>query len=609
MKRSRISRFGGLLLLGMVIVTSYQCSDPHPSTDDSGNAPMPASREAALKEFRDLKYGALVSFSPATQAGKEFSFSRNMAIPVEQYDTLYKTFNPTGFDAEEWVKMFKEVGFRYVVFVTKHHDGFALWDTKTTDYNIMHSPFRRDILKEFAAACKKYEMPLVLYYSIADFYQPDSEPHPYDLYGGNYGGPGYSLPEGTKPDYNRYVTYMKNQLKELTKNYGPVLGWWFDGGWQKTWTPERGRDLVDYMRKLQPNVLLNQRIECAYNDSVYIPTWFTSDKNRLTDFAVLELDMPRFNRDIAWEYTQPANARSYSWTPGPYADPTKWVDYVIRSACGDGNFILGISPTSTGRFEPQLVDKLRQMNTWLKQYGQSIFETRGGPYKRTDLYGSTCEGNKIFLQVFKPDTNQIVIPPLPYKIVKYSLLNGGDVDVKQTDKEITVKIGKYDFQTPSTIVMLEVEGDAEKLKPIGETPVNSGAVASSSNTEQASAAKSADGDMSTFWEAEGNVEQPWIEYDLGKERSISRAVLFEGEYEAQYSNLRTVRLQARVNGSWKTIKDVKAWGDGTKTFNEWPLSIFNPEIRFDAVTTRYVRLEVILATGKPVIHEFELYER
>ncbi len=598
-----------IILLLLISIFFYQCSDHPRKTVTDSEDPATSERIAALKKFRDLKYGALVSFSPATLVGKEFSFSRNMTVPVGIYDSLYRNFNPTEFDAEEWVRMFKDVGFRYIVFVTKHHDGFSLWDTKVSDYNIMHSPFARDIVKEITTACKKLDMPLVLYYSIADFYQPDCEPYPYDLFGGNYGGPGYLLPEGKKPDYNRYIDYMKSQLKELTNNYGPVLGWWFDGGWQSTWTTERGKDLVNYMHELQPDALLNQRIEAAYNDSVYIPTWFTSDKKRLTDFAVLELDMPRFNRDIAWEYTQPANGRSYSWTPGAYAEINNWISYIVKSACGDGNFILGISPPSNGRFEPMLVDKMKQMNTWLKQYGESIFETRGGPYKRTDLYGSTCKDKTIYLHVFKTDTGRIVIPPLPHKIANYSLLNGGRIDLEQTDKTISFKIGRYDFQTPTTIVKLELDGNAEEIQPIGEMPVNRNAVISSSNKEQAGARNTADGNMSTYWKAEGNNQQPWIEYDLGKEYPISRAILFEGEYEAQYSNIRSFSIQVKTGGVWKTIKEVKSWGPGTNVFNAWPISIFHPEIRFDTITARYVRLLVTGYTGDPVIHEVEIYER
>ncbi len=281
----------------------YSCSADKKVTDKS-----PA---VSLQQFRDLKYGAFIHWTPTTQIGKDVSFSRNVAMPASAYDSLYTTFNPVEFNAEEWIKTLKEAGFRYLVFVPKHHDGFSMWNTKLSDYNIMHSPFGRDVTKEIAAACKKYGLPLCLYYSIVDYYQPDCIP--YDMrFVGDYGGPGYKLKPGIEPDFDRYVTYMKGQLKELTDNYGPFLGWWFDGGWQKSWTKERGIDLFNYMRKIQPNVLMSHRVGTGYNDSVYLPTWFPDEKNRVGDYAVLEVDMPRFNKDIPWEYTRPANGKSYS---------------------------------------------------------------------------------------------------------------------------------------------------------------------------------------------------------------------------------------------------------------------------------------------------------
>lgn len=590
-----------------IVIIAFVNSATQGSKEKSNKLVTKNSPEASLKKFRNLKYGAFIHWTPTTQIGEEVSFSRNVAIPASAYDRLYTTFDPTEFDAEEWVKILKEAGFRYLVFVPKHHDGFNMWDTKFSDYNIMHSPLGRDVMKEISDACKKYDLPLCLYYSIADFYQPDCVPYGYQ-FGPDFGGPGYKLPEGQKPDYDRYVTYMKAQLKELTENYGPFLGWWFDGGWQKTWTKERGIDLFNYMRELQPNVLMSHRVGTAYNDSVYLPTWFPNEKERVGDYAVLEVDMPKFNRDIPWEYTRPANGKSYSWTQNEYTDISIWIDDLVKSACGDGNFILGVSGTPKGRFEPKLIDKFRQMGSWLKQYGESIFETRGGPYKRTTLYGSTCKANKIYLHVFKTDTN-IVLPPLSRKIITSRMLNGGKVNVTQTDKGITVKIGKYDFQTPTTIVVLELDGSTDDITPIDGIPVNRGVLVKSSNGSRSNDRLSADGDISTAWKAIGNVEQPWLEYDLGKERSISRAILQEGMEEGQYNNIRIAQLQVKTDTGWQTVREISAWGYGSSKYDEWPISVSVPEIRFNPITTRYLRLLITRHTGNPVIHEFEVYER
>ena len=330
-------------------------------------------------------------WNPATVAGQELSWSREVKIPYREYDSLYKRFNPVEFDAEAWMRLLQQSGFRYAVYVTKHHDGFAMWDTKTTAYGVMNTPFHRDVLGEIAIACRKAGFPLCLYYSIADLHQPDciGSNHANGVY---LGPPGSTLPPGEKPSFERYVRYMKAQLRELTEKYGPVLAWWFDGGWMREWTYERGVDLLKFMRSLQADTLVDQRVGCAYNGPVYMPTWFPTDVDYVGDYAVLEVDLPRFNRKIPWEYTTPANGRSYDWTPGPYQEPETWIDNLVKSACGDGNYLLGVTPPQSGRFDPALVDKLRESSVWLERYGASVFDTRGGPYQRTNVYGTTCQG-------------------------------------------------------------------------------------------------------------------------------------------------------------------------------------------------------------------------
>jgi alpha-L-fucosidase len=576
-----------------------------------GVGPLVPSSPAALKRFMGLRYGAFIHWGPASVLGKEISWTREVETPSQEYDNLYKRFNPVEFDAEAWIRMLKDSGFRYVTFVTKHHEGFAMWDTKTTDHNIMNSPFRRDVLKEISAACKKQRFPLCLYYSIADFYQPDcaGASHANGLY---LGPPGYSLPPGQTPSFDRYVLYMKAQLKELTEHYGPVVAWWFDGGWQREWTYERGVDLLKYIRSLQADTLMDQRVGCAYNGRVYMPTWFPTDRKYVGDFAVLEVDMPRFNRNIPWEYTTPANGRSYCWTPGPYGEPDTWIDNFVKSACGDGNYLLGLTPPSSGRFDPALVDKLSRSSVWMKRYGESVFETRGGPYKRTNVYGSTCKGNRVYLHVFDQKLSTLTLPPLPDKILGCSLLNGGKSTVTQDANAVTVSINPNDMEGPTTIVVLELAGSAEQIVPIGERPVNRDVAVHSSNKDPASDRLASDGNILTYWKSDGQTKQPWLEYDLGSEKSISRATLFEGAYEGELANIHRFQIDVKSGADWKRIADVTTWGFDTgqeEDFFEWPISVFHPEVRFAPVSAQFVRLKILKAVETPVIHEFELHER
>jgi alpha-L-fucosidase len=229
---------------------------------------------------------------------------------------------------------------------------------------------------------------------------------------------------------------------------------------------------------------------------------------------------------------------------------------------------------------------------------------------RTNTYGSTCRGNKVYLHIFDTKARPLVLPPLPKKILRSSMLNGGEVKVTQTDQAVTVEVGPYDFQTPTTIVVLELESSAEELTPIGEVPVNRNVRVRSSNENPSTDRFASDGDMSTFWKADGKAAQPWLEYDLGSEKSISRAILFEGAYEGECSNIHQMQIEAKSGEQWTLVSDVFAWAkDGNPVFDEWPMSVSHPEIRFAPVKARYIRLKLARVTGVPLIHEFQLYER
>ena len=601
----------GGLIPGARAVVSPQVRDAGCRSDMRQIGPLLPTPPAALKRWMGARYGAFLCWSPSTLMGKEFSWTRNVDVPVSVYDNLYRRFAPKEFDADEWVRVLQQGGFRYAVFVTKHHDGFAMWNTKTTRYSIMNTPLGRDVLLEISEACRRANFPLCLYYSIADLYQPDCIGSRY-ANGVDLGPPGLELPPGQRPDFERYVRYMKAQLEELLKNYGSVLAWWFDGGWMKEWTYERGVDLLKFIRSFQPETLADQRVGCAYNGSVYMPTWFPTDTRYVGDYAVLEVDLPRFNRKIPWEYTTPANGRSYAWTPGPYGDPQEWLSNLVKSACGDGNYLLGLTPAASGRFDPPLVDKLREAAPWLERYGDAIFETRGGPYLRTNVYGSTCRGNRIYVHIYDVTLTHLTLPALPLAITGSYMLNGGTVHVTQSAGGVHVEIASNDMETPATIIVLEVNGSAVNVSPIGELPVNRNAAVLSSNSDPASNANVCDGDPCTYWRSDGSTEKCWLEFDLGRVRTVSRAILLEGYYQGEDANIREAELLVQTGSGWQRVAEIRAWGAGTpqaKAFDNWPMAVFHQEIRFKAIDTRHIWLKIKRATAAPVIHEFDVYER
>jgi len=206
---------------------------------------VPAS-PAAIKNWQDARFGMFIHWGPVSLTGQEIGWSRGKQTPIEEYDNLYKQFNPTKFNADEWVAVAKAAGMKYMVLTTKHHDGFCLWHTKQTDYNIMNTPFKRDVVKELAEACKKGGIAFGTYYSTCDWHHPA---FPLGSPAGKSRKP--------NPDLKAYDAYLQAQVTELVKNYGPLFTMWFDV--PQSYDGTYGIPMVNMLRKLQPDIMINNR--------------------------------------------------------------------------------------------------------------------------------------------------------------------------------------------------------------------------------------------------------------------------------------------------------------------------------------------------------------
>lgn len=229
-----------LLMGGLSFLVS--CNRHHHSND----AVFPEDHSQKLEWWKDARFGMFIHWGPVTLRGSEIGWSRGREIPVAEYDSLYKEFNPVYFDAEEWVCTAREAGMKYIVFVSKHHDGFCMWDTQYNDFNIMNSAFEKDVMKELADACKQQGMALGFYHSTCDWRHPDFP----------LTSPGGSV-EREVYDLDRYTRYLKNQSVEIIEKYGPLLVMWYD-------VPQRfdsigGKSVIDRIREVQPGILVNNR--------------------------------------------------------------------------------------------------------------------------------------------------------------------------------------------------------------------------------------------------------------------------------------------------------------------------------------------------------------
>ncbi len=214
--------------------------------------------DARMKSWAEARFGLFIHWGlyaiPAGEWGGQTDYGEwirtSAQIPVTEYDKLVGRFNPVKFNADEWVRLAKDAGMKYITITSKHHDGFCLFDSKYTDFDVMSTPFKRDIMKELSAACHKQGIKMCWYHSIMDWHYPDYLPR--------------REWEKDRPtegaNFDRYVAHLKDQLKELVTNYGSIGVLWFDGEWENTWNPKYGREIYDYVRSLQPSIIINNRV-------------------------------------------------------------------------------------------------------------------------------------------------------------------------------------------------------------------------------------------------------------------------------------------------------------------------------------------------------------
>lgn len=371
----------------------------------------------------------------------------NQKIPIKTYEKLPTFFNPTGFDAEEWVRMAKDAGMKYITITSKHHDGFAMWDSKVSDYNIVkRTPYGKDVLKMLADACAKEGIKLFFYHSQLDWHHPDYYPR------GSTGGDWTGRPD--HGDMNKYLDYMDAQLTELLTNYGDIGGIWFDGMWDKKDADWRLEKTYKLIHRLQPAALIG---------SNHHMTPFPGE-----DFQMFEKDLPGENTTgFAAEQTvgslpkETCETINHSWgfnlKDNHHKSKKDIVQYIVKAAGYDANFLLNVGPMPNGKIQPEHIAVLKETGEWMRQNGETIYGTRGGPLTARDWGVTTQKGNKVYVHILKWFDESLVMPSWGKKI-KSARFFGDKTPVKftQNDYGITLRIPKEKHDPIDTIVELEI---------------------------------------------------------------------------------------------------------------------------------------------------------
>jgi len=420
-----------LLLLPLVALCSAQTYKPS------------ESNLKARQSFQDSKFGLFIHWGVYSVLGDGEWVMNNRKMPIVEYEPLAPRFNPVEFNAAEWVSMAKAAGMKYIAITSKHHDGFAMFATKQNKWNIVDAtPYKKDPLKMLADECRKQGVKLFFYYSHLDWHHTDYFPR--GRTGANSGRP-------DSGNFNAYLDFMDNQLRELLTNYGDVAGIWFDGWWDKPTADWRLEKTYSLIHSLQPAALVGNNHHRKPFDG--------------EDFQMFEKDLPGQNTagfnaesEIGKLPLESCDTINKSWgyntKDHQYKSVKELIHFMARAAGHNTNFLLNVGPMPNGKIQPEFVERLQGMGEWLKVNGESIYGTRGGPLPPRSWGAMTQKPGKIFVHVLASDDPLLSLSGLP-KVTSAKVLAGGAaVEMTQLKDGIVLRLPQK--RDPSdTVIVLE----------------------------------------------------------------------------------------------------------------------------------------------------------
>ncbi len=412
-----------------------------------------ASNMQARTAFQDDKFGMFIHWGASSVLGHGEWVMNQRNIQVNEYKRLQHIFNPQQFNAAAWVATAKAAGMKYITFITRHHDGFSNWDTKQSDWKITNTPYGKDALKQLADECRKQGMKLFCYYSLLDWYRTD-----YQYETGNTGkGTGRTQ----KSDWESYIRFMKAQLTELLTNYGDIAGIWFDGHWDQVANHQSKVDwhyteIYELIHKLQPQCLISNN-----HHQAIIPG---------EDFQAFEKDLPGHNTtgfgkaDVSVLPLETCETMNDSWgfniTDRKYKTSKHLIQYMVKAAAYNANFLLNVGPMPNGVIQPEFTDTLKKMGDWLQRNGATIYGTRGGGIAPKVWGGFTQKEKTLYMHILsKPDTEgYIFVDGFTQKITKAILFNGKqEVKFKQVAEGTFIYLNNVSLDDVDTIVEIGLQ--------------------------------------------------------------------------------------------------------------------------------------------------------
>ena len=371
--------------------------------------PLLAQPTERTRWFADAKFGMFIHWGVYSVIGRH-EWARHMfEIPQAEYDTYARAFNPVNFNPDTWVDIAKAAGARYMVITSKHHDGFSIFRSKVSDYDMKITRYPGDPLKMLADAAARRGMRLGFYHSIMDWHHADYIPkREWEVPGQKQGG-----------NIDRYLEFMKAQLRELLTGYGDVAVIWFDGEWEHSTKEMHSDEIYDMIRSLQPNTLINDRL-------------YKREPGNRADFGTPEQFVPATGvrdpsgKPVLWEACVTINGDSWGYNKyeTDYKTSRDLIRMLIEVVSKGGNLLLNVGPTPDGRIQDEFVTRLAAMGRWMRVNQEAIYGTTASPFARLPFFGrATSKGNTVYLHVFQwPRSGELRVPGLTNRVQSARLL-------------------------------------------------------------------------------------------------------------------------------------------------------------------------------------------
>ncbi|MBC7834800.1 MAG: alpha-L-fucosidase [Phycisphaerales bacterium] len=469
-----ILRHSGTALLTAALLSA--CAPRAVTSSSAAQQDDPAQPEAAphqqdapsdrLDWWRDARFGmfihwGLYSIPAGERDGRtdHAEWIRTTAeIPLGEYEQFRHRFNPIDFDADSWCKLAHDAGMRYIVITTKHHDGFALFASAHTDFDVMSTPFQRDIMKELADAARRHGLAICWYHSIMDWHHPDYLPRR-----------DWETARITKDaNFERYVAFLHAQVRELLTNYGPIGVMWFDGEWESTWTHAHGQPLYDLCRQLQPAVIVNNRADKGRGHLSMTESGFAGD------YGTPEQEIPPEGvPGVDWETCMTLNDHwGYNAADHNYKSSRQVIRSLVDVASKGGNFLLNVGPDAMGRIPTENADRLRAVGRWMSVNGESIYDTAAGPLEPLAWGRSTTKPTErgvttLYLHVFDwPSSGVVSFDGLTNRVRRARLLAEPqrELAVDRDGAATRVLVPAQAPDADCSVIAVEIEGEPEVVR-------------------------------------------------------------------------------------------------------------------------------------------------